>query len=82
VQRKLSRLPAPRDSARGFKNLVWSFAIAVLQHSRRVGPRRRITDCQKSRLVYLLVVRDAQGSPDQRGMRPESGRANRRRCAR
>jgi len=68
VQQKLSRALASRDSVRGFKNLVWSVAIAVLQHRRRVGPRRRITDCQKSPLVYLLLVRDARGSPDQRGM--------------
>jgi len=40
------------------------------------------TDCQKSPLVYFLVVRDTHGSPDQRGLRPKGGRANRRRCAR
>jgi len=50
------------------KNLVWMLKIAALQHWRRVERERRITDCQKSCLVYSLLVRDAQGSPDQRGL--------------
>ena len=59
-----------RDSVRESKNLVWMLAMAALQHRRRVERQRRITDCQKSCLVYSLLVRDAQGFPDQRGLRP------------
>ena len=47
-------------------------ASAAPQQSRRVVVPVESTDCQKISLVYLLVVRDAQRSLDQRDERPKA----------
>lgn len=75
-------MPEVQDFSRVFRNLLQA---SPLQHGNTDQDSLTSVhsmDCQTRPIVYFLIVRDAHGSPDQRGLRTKGGRANRRRCAR